>query len=379
MCISLPVDQLETVAAQLGIMYPQIYSANYPTASNFPNLPTMAGLINNQPTSTGTNKISQLTTMQGVKFTHFSKSKSWGKDIYSLLIAPYYKAPLVVESWVGSNPIVDGSYTTEPPYYKPTATVTNVSSGKVTTYSIEYDVLNVKSLAIPSSTSSALTYSIGQDHCKWAISLYKSTPVVCMGDINRQNSQFSRGGGSLCIESASLHALFNSIIVDMDQLSASPSGAQNIYPSVDQLNPGATSTSTKSSSIAATTKSSLTTAAPTNSPSSQSSGNTSGPSENPISNGSAVEEPEASVRSSIVIIVGAAGGCLLLIVAGYVIWSKRRSKSDTKVPEISMNTLSTYNNAYGIQSRSVPPLPPSQAKKAPPTPPKKKFNDHTYY
>ena len=47
------------------------------------------------------------------------------------------------------------------------------------------------------------------DHSKWAISLDKKTPVVCIGDINRMESQRKRGGGTVCFKSADVWTSFN--------------------------------------------------------------------------------------------------------------------------------------------------------------------------
>ncbi|KIH59595.1 deoxyribonuclease II [Ancylostoma duodenale] len=61
---------------------------------------------------------------------------------------------------------------------------------------------------ITSVTIMNLGYSSSKDHSKWGVSMKEKVPVVCIGDVNRQESQFKRGGGSVCIEDRKLWKTF---------------------------------------------------------------------------------------------------------------------------------------------------------------------------
>ena len=41
-------------------------------------------------------------------------------------------------------------------------------------------------------------FTTKHDHAKWAISLDSKKPFVCVGDINRMETQKKRGGGTVC-------------------------------------------------------------------------------------------------------------------------------------------------------------------------------------
>ncbi|VDM78823.1 unnamed protein product [Strongylus vulgaris] len=55
-------------------------------------------------------------------------------------------------------------------------------------------------------------YNSSKDHSKWGVSLNKKVPTVCIGDVNRQVSQFKRGGGAVCIEDSKLWKIFHGSI-----------------------------------------------------------------------------------------------------------------------------------------------------------------------
>jgi deoxyribonuclease-2 len=54
-----------------------------------------------------------------------------------------------------------------------------------------WDVMNVRNL----SFGSGIAYDETKDHSKWGITTNKA--IVCVGDINRMESQRTRGGGTV--------------------------------------------------------------------------------------------------------------------------------------------------------------------------------------
>nr|XP_022327819.1 deoxyribonuclease-2-alpha-like [Crassostrea virginica] len=103
----------------------------------------------------------KLTTVRGTTFEVFAKSSEKNLDIYSGLIGSEVQRKLLVHTW--NNDL------------RGTRWVMNV-------YDICFD--------------NGLEFHSGIDHSKWAVST--SNQMVCIGDLNRQETQFYRGGISLC-------------------------------------------------------------------------------------------------------------------------------------------------------------------------------------
>ena len=56
------------------------------------------------------------------------------------------------------------------------------------------------------------------DHSKWAVSVPSKgkQALTCVSDLNRMRSQFSRGGGSICLQSPSMWSIFNATVENIE-------------------------------------------------------------------------------------------------------------------------------------------------------------------
>ncbi|KAJ1347908.1 deoxyribonuclease II [Parelaphostrongylus tenuis] len=65
---------------------------------------------------------------------------------------------------------------------------------------LEHNVVMVKmSMTFTQVQLPSASFRNSLDHSKWGVSMDESMPFVCIGDVNRQISQFKRGGGAACI------------------------------------------------------------------------------------------------------------------------------------------------------------------------------------
>lgn len=109
----------------------------------------------------------------GSTFKSFAKSSSFKKELYEDLVAPNYKSGnFYVESWQHGSGNINSDCS------KPTK------------------VYNIQDISI--NAGSKISFSTLNDHSKWMVS--KENNLICIGDINRQEHQKMRGGGTVCIQ-----------------------------------------------------------------------------------------------------------------------------------------------------------------------------------
>lgn len=111
-----------------------------------------------------------------VKVQAFAKSAMFGKDIYTDMISPGLgSSKLFVQTWR--------------PKLKNNTMVSN----------IEY--IQFKN---------TISYKASNDHSKWAVA--EKRPWTCIGDINREETQFRRGGLSLCLNNKNVADQFRNLL-----------------------------------------------------------------------------------------------------------------------------------------------------------------------
>ena len=101
--------------------------------------------------------VAKLSSLENVKYTSFAKSKHFGADLYHDLVALFYNASLLAETWQhGENLPSNCSVPT---------------------------VENIKELKFMD-----ISFKEAEDHSKWTISKSEYLGLVCIGDINRMVS-----------------------------------------------------------------------------------------------------------------------------------------------------------------------------------------------
>ena len=59
-----------------------------------------------------------------------------------------------------------------------------------------------------------ITWKHTQDHSKWIV--MRDTQVVCIGDMNLQDSQVKRGGSFHCLDHEGLYDMMDSMLIKRD-------------------------------------------------------------------------------------------------------------------------------------------------------------------
>jgi deoxyribonuclease II len=127
--------------------------------------------------------VEELQSRAGTKFISFAKSRQFQKELYEDLVAPHYESgDFFVETWRHGPGNIDSDCK------KPSK------------------VYNIQEISFPAKNFSFKTM---HDHSKWMVSAEHN--LICVGDINRQEHQKVRGGGTVCQE-AEIATVYSKLI-----------------------------------------------------------------------------------------------------------------------------------------------------------------------
>ncbi|EYC35768.1 hypothetical protein Y032_0986g3296 [Ancylostoma ceylanicum] len=188
LCLSLSTNALEDVGQYMRFAQVTPFLSNLPDSFKVV-APSLVDVVNKKSLSNSDTiftTIRGLETLDGKRARGFSKHKKFGADLWYDFIAPNLKTPMAVETWrSGSGKDV------------------GTKCGKKENV---YDVNTVNILG--------KTFLNTNDHSKWGVSMNRDVPAVCIGDVNRQRSQYKRGGGAVCIEDVKLWETFHGSVGD---------------------------------------------------------------------------------------------------------------------------------------------------------------------
>ncbi|XP_058504644.1 deoxyribonuclease-2-alpha isoform X2 [Solea solea] len=175
-CVTYPLDHFQTIGEQLQINQPNVYDCDVPE-SLASLVPALAAVCNEKHASkTASNRSVTLTSKDGAKFISFAKGASFKNDLYHSWVAPTLQSDLLVQFWIRSTGVLPSDC------------------------SLGWKVLDIQ-LINPGQT---FTFKTSNDHSKWAVSTEAAGGDgvgggwVCVGDINRNMAEETRGGGTVC-------------------------------------------------------------------------------------------------------------------------------------------------------------------------------------
>ncbi|XP_015113703.1 plancitoxin-1 [Diachasma alloeum] len=208
LCISIGGAQMRGIAEQL--IYNQIISYRY----NVPReLPQYSFLVNaaQRPRIKGPPYFRKevLRTVGGSQFISFAKADKWQKDLYDDLVAPQLQTDMLAETWRNGR-------------------------GKLPSECNGTKVYNVQSVVLGAAN---VEFKSSRDHSKWAVAVdsKKNKNWVCIGDINRADTQFNRGGGTVCLNSPDLWRSYRNSVNDIEPCPRKRGFIQRIKDSFEHL------------------------------------------------------------------------------------------------------------------------------------------------
>ncbi|KAM9310077.1 deoxyribonuclease-2-alpha [Pholidichthys leucotaenia] len=197
-CVTYSLDRFQTIGEQLQINQPSVYDCSVPE-SLASSAPALAALCKRKhlpsqmfpPAKPVSNRSVTLTSKDGTDFISFAKGSSFHNDLYHSWVAPALQSDLLVQFWVRSSGVLPS----------------NCSLG--------WKVLDVTLI----NPGQSFTFNNTQDHSKWAVS---SKPAgqgagggwACVGDINRNEAEEKRGGGTVCVRDATVWKAYRTAALD---------------------------------------------------------------------------------------------------------------------------------------------------------------------
>ncbi|EFO20585.1 deoxyribonuclease II family protein [Loa loa] len=195
LCVSMSYSQLHKIAIQLYYNHLFIYSQKLP-AQMADDIPILAKVVSKEYQRAAP-YVSRavIYSSAGHEFVHFAKTRAFNKDLYFDLVAPALESSLKTETWQHE-----------------TSRNRNLHSW-CRKYS-SFKVLDVKKVILPFN----ITFPNAFDHSKFAVATLDAhkvlMPWICIGDINRQESQLLRAGGTMCFANSQVHSIYNAMVPD---------------------------------------------------------------------------------------------------------------------------------------------------------------------
>ena len=190
MCMTLKTSEFDKLGEDLQTMHAYFFDSKF----GIDSIPAMKDASEKVENKEEQAKETVYTTVGGEKFTHFSKGRYWGRQLYEDLVAEKLGADLITETWQnGASKNVVPTFCEGNDY--------------------NHTIVNVMGLKLGDDE-----WKETQDHSKWAITSKgfdrdgSKGAMACIGGINRQFSQSKRGGATMCIENFDLNSeLFDAI------------------------------------------------------------------------------------------------------------------------------------------------------------------------
>ncbi|XP_026226529.1 deoxyribonuclease-2-alpha [Anabas testudineus] len=197
-CVTYPLERFQTIGEQLQINQPDVYDCDVPD-SLASLVPALADVCEKRhvyghispDVKTVANRSVTLTSKDGTDFISFAKGAAFDDDLYHAWVAPTLQSDLLVQFWIRSTGILPS----------------DCSQGR--------KVLDIKLISL----GQTITFKASQDHSKWAASPVDQEAGggwVCVGDINRNEAEEKRGGGTVCLQNPVVWKAYRSAAVECE-------------------------------------------------------------------------------------------------------------------------------------------------------------------
>ncbi|CAH1175643.1 unnamed protein product [Phaedon cochleariae] len=189
-CVSMDLKNLDNAGPALRCREAQIYDSHIATGMEA-SLPMLSSVIKGEPSKANATKVKVdfLSSRDGMRVGILSKSSELNGDIYKKVIGTLVLEDLYVRSAISKE---DGL----------------PSDCKAPR------VLNIESIFIKAA---GMTIPNEEDNAKWAMGNSFIGSWICIGDMDRNESEKHRGGGAFCMLSKTVVKQFNKMIRSVEE------------------------------------------------------------------------------------------------------------------------------------------------------------------
>lgn len=193
-CLSMDYGMMDRIGYVFMDTYPKIYDKLFPSMFASDN-PYLASIVNGPTqkhvTAPPWYNVTQIVTKGNNQFISYEKFTDFHEDLYDGLLSGKLRQDLLVETWR-----VHGTTHGDLP----------------SNCTVQYKVYNINTLTFPDK---GISFSTAKDHSKWAVSKDQGD-WLCIGDINRQSTQFKRGGGQMCFQNHKAWSSFRDLVSETE-------------------------------------------------------------------------------------------------------------------------------------------------------------------
>ncbi|CAH1246795.1 DNASE2 [Branchiostoma lanceolatum] len=188
MCVTFEHSAFRMIGKLLMYMEPAIYDASLPASLQEDNpyfSPAMDGV---GPAVPPWNKRAPLLSRGGVDILSFTKSGNYTEEMYKAFVGKHLDSDMAVQSWRTAKDSIPNSCWTP-------------------------KVKNVKKVKLPYEVE----FASSKDKSKWAVTTGGKSKWTCIGDMDRQEREMKRGGGTLCLKVPGVWQAFTSAVAETEK------------------------------------------------------------------------------------------------------------------------------------------------------------------
>ncbi|KAI1891981.1 hypothetical protein AGOR_G00149300 [Albula goreensis] len=183
-CVTYKYGQFPQIAQQLLLYNPHVYNCSLPAMFQREMADVALLCSGSKLPWVPETRLQKLVSAKGETLLSFAKSHFYVDDIYAGWVAQALETTLLAETWQHNGRTLPSNC------------------------SLPEHVLNINEILLPGPVRFRSYY----DHSKWCVSWIREDRWVCLGDLNRVNTQAWKSGGLVCSQNPLIYQAFRQAV-----------------------------------------------------------------------------------------------------------------------------------------------------------------------